>query len=189
MHTDEPRKNPLTDLGYETEDLNLNGIWAGAKWFFGFAFAMIGLGALLFMWMDRYGLKDYQDASAPFSNKIPAAPNPLLQGNVTTKTDIIDLRRNENNALTTPAYVDQAHGIIRIPIDHAIDLTVQRLQSGPGQADIIRGPADIPVETPTNPALPPNDTPAQPTASPSPSATPLGTPSGAAASPSAGGQR
>jgi len=128
MHTNEPRKNPLTNLGYETEDLNMKGLWKGTVWFFGFTFFSIFAGAILF-WLFYHPSKTMEEQTQQgFTRRMPEDPNPLLQTNVTTKTDMESLRKAERTALTTPAYVDQTKGIVRIPIDHAVELETIRLQ-------------------------------------------------------------
>jgi hypothetical protein len=52
------------------------------------------------------------------------APDPKLQTD--EAADLARLRAAENAALTTYGWIDRAHGVIRIPIDRSIDLTLQR---------------------------------------------------------------
>jgi hypothetical protein len=40
-----------------------------------------------------------------------------------------DLRANEQTELTTYGWIDQKAGVVRLPIDRAMDLTVQALQA------------------------------------------------------------
>jgi hypothetical protein len=56
----------------------------------------------------------------------PPSPNPLLQTNITTNTDIKELRQKETDELTTSAVLDAKAGVYRIPVSRAIELTVQR---------------------------------------------------------------
>lgn len=166
MHTNEPR-TPLTDMGYETEDLNMRGLGKGTLYFFLFAFASILGGGLLFWLMDSEGIKDSmtKESQQPFAPKVPQDPNPLLQTNVTVKMDTMELRKMEDNALATPAYIDKTKGIIRIPIDRAIDLTVERMQ--PGQPTTTVNPGSNVVGEGAAPSSLPERVPA---AAPSPTA-------------------
>ncbi len=186
MHTKEPRKDPLIELGYEKEDLNMKGVGKGTLFFFVFTFVCIGLGYWVFAVMNPDAMKGHQEDQPAFMGKVP--PEPLLQSNQTTKTDIVDLRANEDNALKIPAYVDQGKGVIRIPIDRAIDLTVQRLQN-PVTNQGNTPPLQFNGVQPTTPAttvphtaphfnnvMPPSQTPVlSSTPTPKPSPTPGGT--------------
>jgi hypothetical protein len=54
-------------------------------------------------------------------------------------TDLEEMRAAEDKVLHNYAWLDQANGIVRIPIDHAIDLVAQRglparKESGPQSA-------------------------------------------------------
>ncbi|MBL8087346.1 MAG: hypothetical protein JNM85_04650 [Chthonomonas sp.] len=60
------------------------------------------------------------DRQSP-SGRATLPPAPLLQSNITAKTDIADLRKAELEAMTTYGYVDKEKGIVRIPVDAAID--------------------------------------------------------------------
>jgi hypothetical protein len=61
---------------------------------------------------------------------------PLPPTRNTPVTDLADMRDAEKRALTTYGWVDQQKGIVRIPIDQAMKLTLQRglpVQSGAQQ--------------------------------------------------------
>jgi hypothetical protein len=45
---------------------------------------------------------------------------------VTVKKDIRDLRAEEHRELTTYGWIDRKAGIVHIPVDRAIDLTLAR---------------------------------------------------------------
>ena len=51
---------------------------------------------------------------------------PLPPNRNTPVTDLADMREAEQRALTTYGWVDQEKGIVRIPIDEAMKLTLQR---------------------------------------------------------------
>jgi hypothetical protein len=49
----------------------------------------------------------------------------------TPVTDLEDMRRAEEEALQTPAWIDRQKGVVRIPIEQAKQLAVQRLNAAP----------------------------------------------------------
>ncbi len=132
MH-DHKREDPLTDLGYEVRDMDLLAIGKATTIFFVFVTIsfVLGFGILWILVGNGNPVKGFnalkdRETQKPFITNPPKAPNPLLQTNITTKTDIKELRQNETALLTTSGVVDGAKGIYRIPIDRAIELTAQR---------------------------------------------------------------
>jgi hypothetical protein len=130
MHSHGPRPDPLTDLGYEPQDVNLRKLGMALFFFFTFALVCIGGSSLIIKLMSP-GYFDHRADMPALAKSIPAPPNPLLQTDVTAKTDIRDLRRREDVALTTPAWIDQQKGVVRVPIERAMELTVERAKSAP----------------------------------------------------------
>ena len=62
-------------------------------------------------------------------------PEPRLQTN--PRADLQELRAHEDTVLGTYGWVDKSTGVVRIPIDAALKLTLQRglpARSGPGDA-------------------------------------------------------
>jgi hypothetical protein len=51
-------------------------------------------------------------------------PEPRLQTN--PRADLAELREREDRALNTYSWVDRNAGIVRIPIDRAMSLTLER---------------------------------------------------------------
>jgi hypothetical protein len=51
---------------------------------------------------------------------------PKLQDNITTKIDIEVMRRDERERMENPAWIDQSKGVVRIPVERAIELVAQR---------------------------------------------------------------
>jgi hypothetical protein len=76
------------------------------------------------------------DASIPQQPRLQPFPNRDPRGNMmapltTTPTvDMEEMRATEEQALHTPGWVDRQKGIVRLPIDVAKQLAVQRLNSG-----------------------------------------------------------
>lgn len=124
MHTDE-RTDPLVELGYEQRDLHTKNIFKVSMFFFGFAFfSYIAGWAILHYGYDYF--KDPTGVNDLKSAKIPAAPNPILQTNVTAKTDMSDLRKHEKEVLTTAGESEFVKGAQRLPIEQAIKLSAER---------------------------------------------------------------
>jgi hypothetical protein len=63
---------------------------------------------------------------APKTQNHIAAGDPVLQDNLSTKTDIQHLRIHENETLKSFGWVDQNAGVVRMPIDKAMKLVIQR---------------------------------------------------------------
>lgn len=141
MHTNEPREDPLVDMGYETRDLNIKGIRKASIAFFGFAFACFGV-VILWYWTIGPG-QQHRNETPANARLIPEKPNPLLQSNVTAKVDIMTLRQAETKVLEGTGYVEGQPGYVHIPIDRAIDLVAA------GQVPISTG-RSIPATNPGN---------------------------------------
>ena len=113
--------NPLTaHPGHETTDIN---VWAVGK----FAFALVGVTLVSLVLL--FGLMKYfqsRETSEVVKTIEPTKvfPEPQLQ-----KTPIPDLKTfhaDEDKVLNSYAWVDQPKGVVRIPIDRAIDVLAQR---------------------------------------------------------------
>ena len=61
----------------------------------------------------------------PFKNKMPQGPE-IPPNRNTPVTDMEDMRKGENAALSSYGWVDRQKGIVRIPIDDAKKLALQR---------------------------------------------------------------
>lgn len=63
---------------------------------------------------------------------LPKTPEPLADGvrtPVQRKAALAELRAKEKAASTTYGWVDQANGVVRIPIAEAITITIQELNA------------------------------------------------------------
>ena len=77
--------------------------------------------------VPSYPLAAGQDSRLP--------PEPRLQTD--PRGDLGELRAHENTVLSTYGWVDKASGVVRIPIDEAMKITIQRglpARSGAGDA-------------------------------------------------------
>ena len=127
----EENKHP--HIGFEPTDVDA---WAVGK--FGIALVLICIASLALLFgMFRY----YQEAlnarpGAAVMDPVKVFPQPQLQ-----RTPVLDLqavRAAEEQALSTYGWVDQPKGVVRIPIDRAIDLLAQRgLPSRPPESSVL----------------------------------------------------
>ncbi len=108
-------------LRHETSDVN---VWAIGK--FGLALAVVCVLSLgLLFGMFKYFQSDFGGPARDMNvdaRKLP--PQPQLQ-----KTPMLDLqamRAAEDQILTTYAWVDESKGIVRVPIDQAIDALAKK---------------------------------------------------------------
>jgi hypothetical protein len=140
MHKPEHDENEdiLADLGYEYRDLDMVSLSKATLWFAIFTTGGFAIGLLLFfMWNPQ--VKTEGNINRPFLGRTPPAPNPLLQTNTTTRTDIMELRQGETRRLTTAAVVDSKSGVYRIPIERAIALTAERGLPEKPDAQVVSG--------------------------------------------------
>ncbi len=80
------------------------------------------MAGLFFYFTDREAELDVD--SSPLANTREPAPGPRLQADPTT--DIESLRAGEEQLLNGFGWIDRAQGIVRIPIDRAIDIVAER---------------------------------------------------------------
>jgi len=98
----------------------------------GFAAALLLSAALIYLFV--WGLFIYFSAQADqrgstigrFTQQLPQPlpPEPRLQTD--PRADLLSLRAAEDRVLNTYGWVDRNTGIVRIPIDEAMKLTVER---------------------------------------------------------------
>jgi hypothetical protein len=122
-HAPHPVENP--EVVHETSDVNIVAILT-------FAAGLVALGGviylvvyLLFVYLDRSATRASADREYPLATaqeeRLP--PEPRLQTN--PRRDLQDLRRSEDELLKSYQWVDRNNGIVRIPIDEAMKLTLQ----------------------------------------------------------------
>ncbi len=125
--------------GFEREDL-------GTKPVFGFLVSLIVTGVVVYyvIWgmfqvMDKYERK-HQQTKSPMVQAQPDTrepntertaekvqqqfPEPRLEGD--ERTEINDFRYQQDETLSGYGWVDQSSGVVRIPIDRAMQLIAQR---------------------------------------------------------------
>lgn len=124
MHEDEESKNspdPLAKLGYEESDFNAPKVAKGMLYFLLFSTGCIG-----FAWVIlKFIAPDFWTIQ-PQISKLRIPPAPKLQNNVAVVEDIHSVRRREYQMINSYGWIDSQKGIVRIPIERAIDITLSR---------------------------------------------------------------
>jgi hypothetical protein len=115
-HGHGPREDPLTDLGYETRDINIPGLRNTAMIFFGFATFCFVVVAVWFWWY-----KPQMTSTVDLRKPLPKI---TLQSNISVRADIQILRQNETQKLGYRG--GNMDGSLHIPINDAINLIAAR---------------------------------------------------------------
>jgi hypothetical protein len=125
---DETKHTPNYGVGHETTDVN---IWAIGKFLVALvAITMVSLILLLGLFKFFQSREDTSVANTVEPRKL--FPQPQLQQ--TPVVDLRTIRAEEEQYLNSYAWVDQKKGVVRIPIDRAIEVLAQRgLPSRPQQ--------------------------------------------------------
>jgi hypothetical protein len=122
-HAGHPVDNP--DVHHEESDVNIRGVLAFAAGLIVVAIVVHIAMWVLFRFFDareaRRQVIDYPLAVQQ-ENRLP--PEPRLQTN--PREDLREFRSAEQDLLTTYGWVDKNAGVVRIPIDEAMKLTLQR---------------------------------------------------------------
>jgi hypothetical protein len=117
------RDNP--EVRHETSDVNIRAILG-----FGAALALVAVVVHVLLWLlfmyfqsrEASGAARLLPLAVEQQNRLPAEPR--LQTN--PRQDLSDLRTREDQVLGSYGWVDKERGIVRIPIDEAMRLTVER---------------------------------------------------------------
>jgi len=125
MHKPEEPYIPEPGKTHESEDIKLRPVLRAVILFFVFTVISGLITAGLFQWLVPGGFASSttQDAAR---RRLPPAPLPRLQTNVTVKKAIADMRAEEDKSLSTAEWVDKSKGIVQIPLDRAMELTAER---------------------------------------------------------------
>jgi hypothetical protein len=112
------------DVAHETRDINFRAVHA-------FAAGLLLLGVVVYfvVWVFLgYLRRESTTGQLEFplavgqGQRLP--PEPRLQSN--PRQDMKDLRESEDERLNTFGWVDRNAGVVRIPIDQAMKLTLER---------------------------------------------------------------
>jgi hypothetical protein len=114
------------DVSHETTDVNIRAILT-------FGGGLVVLGAVVyFVVFLLFGYLNRREAAASASPAYPLAvgqgdrlpPEPRLQAH--PRQDLKELRESEDALLKSYGWVDKNEGVIRMPIDEAMKLVLQR---------------------------------------------------------------
>jgi len=111
--------------GYETRDIDLRTVLTAA---FGLTLAVVAFFAL--MWAMYVHFIDREAASSKPPHRLAAEqarktpPEPRLQHD--PHEDLLAMRAENERVLTTYGWVDETRGIVRIPIERAMELALRR---------------------------------------------------------------
>ena len=102
----------------------------------------------LFSWFvkeegGRYAAAPPLSTTATSGVRVP--PQPRLQN--TPRIDLRDIRAAEDQALGTYGWVDQAQGIVRLPVDRAMEIIAQRGLAARTQAPPVTGSQNNPTQS------------------------------------------
>src|SRR5499426_2157261 len=112
----------MTNHGHETTDMN-------PKYVVYFAVGLVLAGLLIqigIAWLFR--LFEREQTRREIRPALVEAPKPVPQPRlqINPQGDLEELRRQEDEILSTYAWIDRDRGIARIPIDRAIELFPER---------------------------------------------------------------
>lgn len=144
---DKPQANPPASSGYETRDANARGIFN----FLVFLGLMLVVSGLICWGLFRYfSSRQPGPADSPFEDTRELPLGPQLQ--VNPRQDWLKFHEQQEQELETYEWENRGSGIVRVPIERAMDLLLQKglpvqNSSGPEVA-----PAGTPSATPKTPA-------------------------------------
>jgi len=113
---------PTPNVGYETRDANPASI---VKFGVGLAILLIVV-AIGMRWVFGFyaHTQNLGPAASPFENARTLPPSPRLQ--VTPQADIHSYWEKQQEILNSYGWVDEHNGVVRIPIDRAMRLVIER---------------------------------------------------------------
>jgi hypothetical protein len=108
--------------GYETRDTNAKSVlWFAATLFLVIVASMLSMRGLFDVYSKTQTLGP---GATPFGNARTLPPEPRLQ--VHPVADLNQMRESQNEILNSYGWVDRANGTVRIPIDRAMEMLLQR---------------------------------------------------------------
>lgn len=109
---------------HETSDVNIRAVFGFG---FGLAIAAVVIGGAVWLLFHYFSAREARPTFTeyPLAAEAPRLPpEPRLQ--VNPRQDLLDLRAREDQVLDSYSWVDKNEGVVRIPIDRAMQLTVER---------------------------------------------------------------
>jgi hypothetical protein len=149
-HEDDPEVlSEIEKLGYDPRDVPVEQTWKHAVGLF-IACGVMMAAAAGIMWVIDWNTRGSSlgKPEAVQRRNVPEDPYPLLQSNLTAKTDILDLRDRERAKTDHYSWVDESKGIVRIPVEDAIQKVLEEgLPTTSSQA----APSSVTGEDPASP--------------------------------------
>ena len=131
---------PGNGPGYEVRDVNIRALLQFAFWMA--VLLAVTLVAMRFTFNYLSELTPRGPAASPFNDARQIPSGPLLQAQ--PHQELTGFCAGQEAAVTGYAWINQAGGIVQIPIDRAMDLTLQRgLPARPASA-LAQNGAEIP---------------------------------------------
>lgn len=120
----------MTDVNHELvhheeSDVNVRGLFGFAA---GLTLVVVFVAFVVWLLFQFFASREARKTTPEFplatqqENRLP--PEPRLQTN--PRQDLSDLRSKENQILTSYGWADKNAGVVRIPIDQAMKLMLQR---------------------------------------------------------------
>jgi len=115
-------------------DVNVRAIFG-----FGVGFVLVGVAIYVVVWLlfgyfsRREATNSAREYPLAVAQETRLPPEPRLQTN--PREDLRELRAREDQILRTYQWVDKSAGIVRIPIDQAMRLTLERGLPARAKAD------------------------------------------------------
>lgn len=117
--------HPPNGVGHELSDVHVPSLVKGLI----VLAVLVVVSVLLMAWMFR-GLAARSGEQPPAPLMAPQRvlpPTPRLQVNPTT--DLVEMRATQQQRLSTYGWVDRKAGVVRIPVDRAMELMAQRAEA------------------------------------------------------------
>ncbi len=135
-----------SNRGHETTDASTRAVVTFAVGLFVFIAASMVLVWVTFTYFVKH--QELGPPASPFENtrKLPPPGVPVLEA--TPRQDYKEYREQQKETLETYGWVDRKAGVVRLPIDRAMDLLIERglpVQKAPPQGEI--QPGTIPQYT------------------------------------------
>jgi hypothetical protein len=109
--------------GYERSDASPRGL----LYFLLILSAILAATALSLIWLFKYFQKAENPGSfiaAPFAGAQPLPPPPRIQSN--PGADMQSYWQSQQNLLNSYGWIDRQNGVVRMPIDRAMELLLER---------------------------------------------------------------
>ena len=126
MHEGKPgkRQDVLRELGYESADVKVRGIARLAIWFFALALGAAAVCYVVLFALVPGGKPITRAARDEAEKTFAQVPPPLIQADPTRDQHVF--YQGQEALLHSYQMVDPQRGIVRIPVDRAMDIVLQR---------------------------------------------------------------